>query len=101
MANVFKSQRLNESDSVSIEGTANQFLLETSNSGNESIRVIYFYVLPKAPWKGVKIGMATCHPGETFWHAIKKRIGEQVNELALNDEDYQNMVTSVKSSIGV
>lgn len=89
MPNVFKSQRLNDSDSVSIEGTANQFSLEASNSGNESIRVIYFYILPEAPWKGVKIGMATCHPGETFWHAIKKRIGEQVNELALNDEDYQ------------
>ena len=88
MPNVFKSQKINQSDSIAIEGKSVSFSLNSANGSNSFIRVIYFYVLPDALFYGVKIGMATCHPDETFWHAIKTRIGKQVHELGLSEEDY-------------
>ena len=88
MPNVFKSQKINQYDSIAIEGKNVTFSLSSENASNYFIRVIYFYALPDALFHGVKIGMATCHPDETFWHAIKTRIGKQVNELGLSEEDY-------------
>ena len=89
MPNVFKSNTINSFDSIVRWGENLNFSLDEKNEFLKSIRVIYFYVLPQALFYGVKIGMATCHPNENFWHAIKKRIGEQVKELGLSEEEYQ------------
>lgn len=86
MLSIVKSNTINDCDALTFEGRLQNYSLESINENDTSLRVIYFYVLPKFLSHGVKIGMATCHPGETFWHAIKKRIADQVNELALDDE---------------
>lgn len=86
MANVTKFNEINPSDSINSESRF--FLLDGKNDLGRKLIVLYIYRLPKFATHGYKVGMATCHPGEVFWDAIRKRINEQVHELALSDEQY-------------
>jgi len=87
MVNVYKSCKINKSDSINENNAI--FNLDDRNILNKKLILIYIYRLPKFPTHGYKVGMATCHPGEIFWNAIKKRIVEQSHELALSDEQLQ------------
>lgn len=85
---VLFSQDINQSDVVTYDGKTHTFELNKTNDTDESLIILYMYILPKFATHGIKVGMATCHNGETFNHALKKRIGEQVRELALSDEQF-------------
>lgn len=84
---------INQSDSIKVEHKQVVFDLNKANNSSNNLTLIYMYVLPKFLAHGIKVGMATCHPKETFKQAIKKRISEQVHELALSDEDYSKYGT--------
>lgn len=86
---VKKSPVLNQFDSVSFRGAGRTFHLEDKNDTEQALILIYMYVLPKFLGHGIKVGMTKCRMSETFWHAIKSRISDQVNELALNEDYYQ------------
>ena len=83
------SPNINQSDVVTYNSKTYTFELSKSNTSGDNLIILYMYILPKFPAHGIKIGMATCHSDETFQHALKKRIGEQKNELALSDDDFQ------------
>lgn len=85
---VFRSSEINTSDSVSVSGVTSQYFLEDRNDTDKDLILLYMYILPSFQTHGVKVGMAKCRPDETFWHAIKSRIGDQKHELALTDEQY-------------
>ena len=85
---VLFSPDINQSDVVTYNGKTETFELNKPNDRDESLIILYMYILPKFVTHGIKVGMATCHSGETFNHALKKRIGEQVHELALSDEQF-------------
>ena len=78
--NVLFSPDINQSDVVSYNGKNSIFELNKTNDTDDDLIILYMYVLPKFPTHGIKVGMATCHKGETFSHALKKRVGEQVHE---------------------
>lgn len=86
---VFQSTNINIVDSIKLNEKSCDLFLEKKSPLTKNLRIIYFYTLPKAQWHGVKIGMTTCHPNETIWDAIRKRIEKQVTELALSEEQYQ------------
>ncbi|WP_400203829.1 DEAD/DEAH box helicase family protein [Methanomethylophilus alvi] len=82
---------INQVDTVNVYGKDQQFYLDKPCERNSNTIVIYFYRLPRMLEHGIKVGMATCHPGQTFWSAIKNRIDAQVNELALDPAEYSNV----------
>jgi len=86
MANVFKSAEINPQDSINRNGLT--FNLDEENESGKKLIVLYIYRLPRYQSHGFKVGMATCHPGEIFWEAVRKRIAAQKNELALSDAEY-------------
>lgn len=86
---VTKSPDINKTDSIRYHGNNEVLNLEDTNNTDESLIVIYMYLLPKFQTHGIKIGMTRCKIGETFWHAIKSRIRNQKHELALTDDQYQ------------
>lgn len=83
---VSRSPSINSSDSINSSHIS--FNLDGINTLDKKLIVLYIYYLPKFPTHGYKVGMATCHPGEVFYNAIRKRINEQVHELALTEEQY-------------
>ncbi len=83
------SPYINQSDQIEFKDKTLTFELNKTNDTTQNFIVLYMYILPKFQTHGIKIGMCTCHPNETFYHAIKKRIGSQVNELALSDEQFE------------
>lgn len=85
---VKKSADINISDSVSYKGNPKTFHLDEINDTNQELIVLYMYILPKFQTHGIKVGMTKCRMDETFWHAIKSRIKNQKNELALTEEQY-------------
>ena len=86
---VTKSPDVNKTDSIRYYGNDEVLNLEDTNNTDESLIVIYMYLLPKFQTHGIKIGMTRCKIGETFWHAIKSRIRNQKHELALTDDQYK------------
>ncbi len=86
---VLFSPDINQSDVVSYNGKNSIFELNKTNDTDDDLIILYMYVLPKFPTHGIKVGMATCHKGETFSHALTKRVGEQVHELALTNEQFE------------
>lgn len=86
---VTKSPDINKTDSIRYRDNDEVLNLEDANNTDESLIVIYMYLLPKFLTHGIKIGMTRCKIGETFWHAIKSRIRNQKHELALKDDQYQ------------
>lgn len=87
MVTVNKSSEINIVDTIG-DKERTYILDDINNTGNKLI-VLYVYYLPKFPMHGYKVGMATCHYGETFWDAIHKRIKMQEHELALTVEQYE------------
>lgn len=86
---VTKSPDINKTDSIRYYGNDEVLNLEDTNNTDNSLIVIYMYLLPKFQTHGIKIGMTRCKIGETFWHAIKSRIRNQKHELALADDQYK------------
>lgn len=82
---VTKGINLNQEDSAVFNGKTTSFLLDDKNEIEQTLILIYMYILPKFPAKGIKVGMTTCKVGETFWHAVQSRIKDQDHELALTD----------------
>ncbi len=89
MVNTYKGPDINKTDILCLNGKKQEFNLDSPSGFSRTVFVVYFYRLPKALEHGVKIGMTTCKLGETFWHAIKKRIDEQVHEVGLDDCEYK------------
>lgn len=85
MVSVYKSPEINESDSTNQNWT---FLLDEINPTSQRLILLYVYRLPKFESHGFKVGMTTCRPDESFWHAIQSRIKVQEHELALTPERY-------------
>lgn len=85
---VIFSPDVNPSDSIEFDGKECSFVLNNVNDTSRELIVLYMYVLPKFPTHGIKVGMTKCRPNETFYHAIKKRVGEQTYELALTTEQF-------------
>ena len=83
------SYDINQSDQIEFEDKSLVFELKKTNDTARNLIVLYMYILPKFQQHGIKVGMCTCHPNETFYHAIKKRIASQVNELALSVEQFE------------
>lgn len=86
---ITKSPDINQADEIKYQGKQIGFNLDDKNNTDNSLILIYMYLLPKFQTHGIKIGMTKCKIGETFWHAIKSRIHDQQHELALTDEQYQ------------
>lgn len=86
---VIFSSDINQSDNTTYNGKNKIFELNKTNDTEENLIILYMYILPKFPTHGIKVGMTTCHNGETFYHALKKRIGEQVHELALTSDQFE------------
>ena len=86
--NIYFSPDINQSDVITFDGKSHIFELYKPNDTGDNLIVLYMYVLPKFSNHGIKVGMATCHSGETFEHSLKKRIGDQVHELALTEEQF-------------
>lgn len=84
-----KSIDINQFDSVSYNGKPKTFHLDEKNDTEQELVVLYMYILPTFQTHGIKVGMTKCKSDETFWHAIKYRVGNQVHELALTDEQYE------------
>ena len=87
--NVFKSSEINSFDIVKIDGKSKTFNLDENNNEGRDFILLYMYVLPSFMSHGIKVGMATCHDGETFWHGISQRIRNQEHELALQPDKYE------------
>lgn len=88
MINVIKSPLLNIEDKLKEQERT--FKIDDVNPFNKKIIIVYIYRLPAFQNHGFKIGMTICKIGETFWDAIRKRIADQVHEVALPDaEEYQ------------
>lgn len=86
---ITKSPDINKADEIKYQEKQISFNLDDKNNTDNSLILIYMYLLPKFQTHGIKIGMTKCKIGETFWHAIKSRIHDQQHELALTDEQYQ------------
>lgn len=86
---VFKSSEINSFDIVKIDGKSKTFNLDENNNEGRDFILLYMYVLPSFMSHGIKVGMATCHDGETFWHGISQRIRNQEHELALQPDKYE------------
>lgn len=86
---ITKSPYINQTDEIKYQGKQISFNLDDKNNTDNSLILIYMYLLPKFQTHGIKIGMTKCKIGETFWHAIKSRIHDQQHELALTDDQYQ------------
>lgn len=84
-----RSFALNQFDSVKYQGKPRTFHLEEKNDTEQELILIYMYYLPKFSGHGIKVGMTKCRIDETFWHAIKSRIKNQVRELALPEDYYE------------
>ena len=84
-----KSPMLNQTDTVSINGTEIQLNIDSINDTDRDLILLYMYVLPKFQSHGIKVGMKKCKVGTKFWDAIKSRVKEQQNELALTPEQYK------------
>lgn len=82
------SPDINQFDVVTYDGKTETFELNKPNDKDENLIILYMYILPDFLTHGIKVGMATCHSGETFNHALKQRIGEQVHELALSKNKF-------------
>ena len=85
---VKRSAEINQFDSAKYKGKPKTFHLDDKNDTEQDLIVLYMYVLPKFQGHGIKVGMTKCKMDETFWHAIKSRIKNQVHELALTEEQY-------------
>ena len=83
------SREINSFDDVKFGDEKFHFELDKANDFPTSLIILYMYVLPDFPTHGIKVGMTTCHPGETFSHSIKKRVGQQEKELALTDKQLE------------
>lgn len=83
------SPDVNPSDNIEFENKSFCFKLFEKNDTDKNLIVLYMYVLPKFQSHGIKVGMVTCHPNETFYHAIQKRISKQTHELALDDVKFK------------
>lgn len=86
---ITKSPDINKTDEIKYQGKQISFNLDDKNNTDNSLILIYMYLLPKFQTHGIKIGMTKCKIGETFWHGIKSRIHGQQHELALTDDQYQ------------
>lgn len=86
---ITKSPDINKTDEIKYQGKQISFNLDDKNNTDNSLILIYMYLLPKFQTHGIKIGMTKCKIGETFWHGIKSRIHDQQHELALTDDQYQ------------
>ena len=86
---VRKSLSINGIDEVEYKGKTKVFLLDNPNDTDQSLIVLYMYILPKFPTHGIKVGMTKCKIDETFWHAIKSRIRNQEHEVALPESQYE------------
>lgn len=84
---VYRSDSINQEDVVSYNGLTKGFNLDDPNQTGSPMILLYMYMLPIFPMHGIKVGMTTCKPDETFWHAIRNRIKVQRNELALPSEE--------------
>lgn len=85
---VKRSSDINPSDSAKYKGKPKTFHLDEKNDTEQELILLYMYILPKFQGHGIKVGMTKCKMDETFWHAIKSRIKNQVHELALTEEQY-------------
>ena len=85
---VIKSPSLQDFDIVTIDGKSQSFKLDDINATGRNFILLYMYVLPTFMSHGIKVGMATCRDGETFWHGIYQRIKVQEHELALQPDKY-------------
>ena len=83
------SPDINQSDKIRFHDAVSCFELYGTNDTSKNLIVLYMYILPNFPTHGIKVGMATCHPNETFHSAIKKRVGEQTHELALSQDKFE------------
>lgn len=88
--NVYKSLTINFDDIITLNNKTVSFKLDDENNTDKDFIILYMYMLPKFPTHGIKVGMATCHQDETFWHAIRERIKVQKHELALNSDEKYN-----------
>lgn len=79
---------INQFDSAKYKGKPKTFHLDDGNDTEQDLIVLYMYILPSFQTHGIKVGMTKCKMDETFWHAIKSRIRNQVHELALKEEQY-------------
>ena len=84
---VKQGSNLNQEDSAVFNGKTTSFLLDDKNETEQRLILIYMYILPKFPAKGIKVGMTICRVGETFWHAVQSRIKDQDHELALTESE--------------
>ena len=82
------STSINRIDKVFHNRKTDVFELNGRNVLPNELIVLYMYVLPKFLSHGIKVGMTICHPGETFYHSIKKRVSEQTHELSLSDDQF-------------
>lgn len=80
---------LNRTDTAVIDKKERTFSLDDSNDTGRTLTLAYMYILPKFPSHGVKVGMVHCRPDQTFRSVIRKRISEQVHELALDQSEYE------------
>lgn len=85
---VKRAAELNQFDSAKYKGAPKTFRLDEKNDTEQNLIILYMYVLPRFQGHGIKVGMTKCKMDETFWHAIKSRIKDQVHELALTEDQY-------------
>lgn len=85
---VKRAAEINQFDSAKYKDVPKTFHLDEKNDTEQNLIILYMYVLPRFPGHGIKVGMTKCKMDETFWHAIKSRIKNQVHELALTEEQY-------------
>ena len=85
---ITKSPDINQTDTICYQSKTKTYNLDDKNDADSSLILIYMYILPNFQSHGIKVGMTKCKIGETFWHAIRSRIHDQKDELALNDEQY-------------
>lgn len=82
------SDYINQSDTVTFDEKTYTFKLHCLNDSGRKLILLYIYRLPKFVSHGVKVGMTTCNPNESFWAALKRRIEVQQHELALDKEEF-------------
>ena len=80
---VQKNKDINLEDKINVERT---YYLDSKNTFEQDLILIYLYFLPNFPTHGIKVGMTKCKINETFWHALETRIKNQHHELALDNE---------------
>lgn len=85
---VKRAPEINQFDLAKYKGLPKTFHLDEKNGTEQNLIILYMYVLPRFQGHGIKVGMTKCKMDETFWHAIKSRIKDQVHELALTEEQY-------------